>query len=55
MRRLAVAAAVVVMAACALVVLIMALPFLIVGHIVGLVRVRVYRPDPVDARGGERP
>lgn len=46
MRRLAVAAALVVMAACAAVALVVALPFLVVGYVVDLIRVR--RRDPVD-------
>jgi len=46
MRRLAVAAAVVVMAACALAAMVVALPFIVVGYVVDLLRVR--RRDPVD-------
>ena len=45
-RRLAVGAALVVMAACALLSLVVALPFLAVGYVVDLMRVR--RRDPVD-------
>ena len=43
-RRLAVGAALVVMAACALLSLVVALPFLAVGYVVDLLRVR--RPHP---------
>ncbi|MBX6749981.1 MAG: hypothetical protein IRY85_10000 [Micromonosporaceae bacterium] len=47
MRRLAVAAAVVVMAACVLAAMVVALPFIVVGYLVDLLRVRRHEPaDP---------